>query len=84
MDGRRARGRRRTDDLTRAAGRATRGPNYAWYQFRLKLAARDLYRDAGEAAIPRLFETFRLDDASLADRLGRTVSPVLGELAIGF
>ncbi len=60
------------------------GPNYAWFQFRLQLAARDLYGAAGEAAIPRLFEAFRLDDTSLAALLAGTVSPVLGELATGF
>ena len=58
------------------------GPNYAWYQFRLQLAARDLYRAAGETAIPRLFEAFRLEDGSLASELGRRVSPVLGQLAV--
>ena len=74
----------RTRDAFEHVYASMTGPNYAWFQFRLMLAARDLYRAAGEAAIPRLFETFRLDDASLADRLGRTVSPVLGDLAIGF
>ena len=51
------------------------GPNYAWYQFRLQVAAADLYRTAGEIAARRLFDAFRI--TSGGSRLPR-MSPAPG------
>jgi hypothetical protein len=60
------------------------GPNYVWYQFRLQLEAAALYDRAGEAALVRLFEAFRLDDAALARRLDEAVDPGLAAFSLAF
>ena len=76
------------------------GPNYAWYQFRLQVAAADLYRSAGEIATRRLFDAFRItpgalstpldeagsgiSDEELAARLAEAVDPRLGAFSLDF
>ena len=75
------------------------GPNYAWYQFRLQVAAAELYDDVGELAVRRLFDAFRVaggtdrdfegfdesvDDAALAARLYAEVDPRLGAFSLAF
>jgi hypothetical protein len=60
------------------------GPNYVWYQFRLQLEAEALYDRAGSAAVTRLFEAFRLDDAALAHRLDAAVDPGLAAFSLAF
>jgi hypothetical protein len=51
------------------------GPNYVWYQFRLQMAAADLYRTAGEVSVRRLFDAFRLEDGASAVSLGEAHDP---------
>jgi hypothetical protein len=60
------------------------GPNYVWFQFRLQLEAAALYDRAGSAALTRLFEAFRLDDAALARRLDDAVDPGLAAFSLTF
>ena len=75
------------------------GPNYVWYQFRLQVAAAELYGSLGEAAVRRLFDAFRIDggtdrdfqgfdesidDETLAARLSATVHPSLGAFSLAF
>jgi hypothetical protein len=60
------------------------GPNYVWFQFRLQLEAAALYDRAGSAALTRLFEAFRLDDAALARRLDEAVDPGLAAFSLAF
>jgi hypothetical protein len=60
------------------------GPNYVWYQFRLQVQAGELYERAGAAAVRRLFDAFRLDDAALASRLATDVDPGLAEFSLAF
>jgi hypothetical protein len=75
------------------------GPNYAWYQFRLQMAAAELFDSGGEAAVRRLFDAFRvdggtdrdsqgfdesIDDATLAARLSAAVDPKLGAFSRAF
>ena len=75
------------------------GPNYVWYQFRLQVAAAELYDGVGEVAVRRLFDAFRVDggtdrdsqgfdesvdDAALAARLTAEVDPRLGDFSLAF
>jgi hypothetical protein len=75
------------------------GPNYVWYQFRLQVAAAELFDSLSEVAVQRLFDAFRIDggtdrdfqtfdesidDASLAARLSAAVDPKLGAFSLGF
>ena len=75
------------------------GPNYVWYQFRLQVAAAELYESLGEAAVRRLFDAFRvdggtdrdfqgfdesIDDGTLAARLSAAVHPSLGAFSLAF
>jgi hypothetical protein len=75
------------------------GPNYVWYQFRLQVAAAELFDTVGEAAVRRLFDAFRIegdtdrdfqefdesiDDATLAARLSAAVDPMLGAFSLAF
>jgi hypothetical protein len=60
------------------------GANYVWFQFRLQLEAGALFDRAGSAAVTRLFETFRLDDAALARRLEESVDPGLAAFSLEF
>ena len=60
------------------------GPNYAWLQFRLHMAAAAVYDSAGEPAVARLFDAFRLDDEQLATLLGSAVDPTLASFARTF
>ena len=60
------------------------GANYVWFQFRLQLEASALFDRAGPAAVTRLFETFRLDDAALARRLDESVDHGLAEFSLAF
>ena len=60
------------------------GPNYVWFQFRLQLEAAALYDRAGQGALIRLFEAFRLDDAALARRLDEAVDPGLAAFSLAF
>lgn len=60
------------------------GPNYAWFQFRLQMAAAAVFESAGEPAIARLFDAFRLDKDALATLLGDAVDPALASFAKTF
>lgn len=60
------------------------GANYVWYQFRLQVQAGELYERAGVAAVRRLFDAFRLDDAALASRLAAEVDPGLAAFSLAF
>ena len=75
------------------------GPNYVWYQFRLQVAAADLFDEMGEVAVRRLFEAFRIDggtdcdfqafdesidDVTLAARLSAAVDRKLGAFSLAF
>jgi hypothetical protein len=75
------------------------GPNYVWYQFRLQVAAAELFESIGEVAVRRLFDAFRIDggtdrdsqefdesidDATLAARLSAAVEPKLGSWSLAF
>lgn len=60
------------------------GPNYVWFQFRLQLEAAALYDRTGSAAVRRLFEAFRLDDAALARKLEAEVDPGLAAFSLAF
>jgi hypothetical protein len=75
------------------------GPNYVWYQFRLQVAAAELYDAIGEIAVRRLFDAFRVDDGTdrdsqgfdesiddrtLAGRLSAAVGPQLGAFSLVF
>ncbi|HUG30895.1 MAG TPA: hypothetical protein VMQ65_10335 [Candidatus Limnocylindria bacterium] len=60
------------------------GENYVWYQFRLQLEAAALFDRAGAAAVARLFEAFRLDDAALARKLEEAVDPGLAAFSLAF
>jgi hypothetical protein len=75
------------------------GPNYVWYQFRLQVAAAELYDGIGQVAVRRLFDAFRVDggtdrdsqafdesvdDATLAARLSAAVDPMLGVFSLAF
>jgi hypothetical protein len=75
------------------------GPNYAWYQFRLQVAAAELVDSVGEVAVRRLFDAFRsdggtdrdsqgfdesIDDATIAARLSAAVDPTLGAFSLAF
>jgi hypothetical protein len=75
------------------------GPNYVWYQFRLQVAAAELFDSVGEVAAQRLFDAFRvdgrtdrdsqafdesIDDATLAARLSAAVDPKLGAFSLAF
>jgi hypothetical protein len=60
------------------------GSNYVWFQFRLQLEAAALYDRAGSAAVTRLFEAFRLDDAALARRLDEAVDSGLAAFSLAF
>ena len=75
------------------------GPNYVWYQFRLQVAAAELYDGIGEVTVRRLFDAFRvaggtnrdsqafdesIDDATLAARLSAAVDPMLGTFSLAF
>jgi hypothetical protein len=75
------------------------GPNYVWYQFRLQVAAAELYESLGETAVRRLFDAFRIDgrtdrefqgfdesidDPTLAARLSAAVDPSLGAFSLAF
>lgn len=75
------------------------GPNYVWYQFRLQVAAAELYDGIGEVAVRRLFDGFRIDggtdrdsqafdesidDTTLAARLSAAVDPMLGTFSLAF
>jgi hypothetical protein len=75
------------------------GPNYVWYQFRLQVAAAELYDAIGQVAVRRLFDAFRVDggtdrdsqafdesvdDATLARRLSTDVDPTLGAFSLAF
>ena len=60
------------------------GPNYVWFQFRLQLEAAALHDRAGPAAVARLFDAFRLDDAALAERLEAAVDPGLAAFSLAF
>jgi hypothetical protein len=75
------------------------GPNYAWYEFRLQVAAAELFEVLGEDALRRLFDAFRvdaepvrdsqayepsIDDTALAARLSTTVDPMLGAFSLTF
>jgi hypothetical protein len=74
-------------------------PKYAWHQFRLQVAAAELFDRLGEAAVRRLFDAFRIDsgtdrdsqgfdesidDATLAARLSAAVDPQLGAFSLTF
>jgi hypothetical protein len=74
---------RTRDDFERLYS-AVGGPNYVWFQFRLQLEAAALYDRAGAAALTRLFEAFRLDDAALARRLDEAVDPGLAAFSLAF
>ena len=75
------------------------GPNYVWYQFRLQVAAAELFDTLGEVAVRRLFDAFRIeggterdfqgfdesiDDVTLAARLSSAVDPKLGAFSLAF
>jgi hypothetical protein len=60
---------------------AMSGPNYAWFQFRLQVAAADVYEAGGERSLVKLFDAFRLDRAALAALLDDAVDPTLGSVA---
>jgi hypothetical protein len=75
------------------------GPNYVWYQFRLLVAAADLFDSVGEVAVRRLFDAFRvdggtdrdpqefdesIDDETLAAQLSAAVDPKLGAFSLAF
>jgi hypothetical protein len=75
------------------------GPNYTWYQFRLQMAASELFDSGGETTVRRLFDAFRIDggtdrdsqgfdesidDATLAVRLSAAVDPKLGVFSLAF
>ncbi len=60
------------------------GPNYLWFQFRLQVEAAAVYDRAGSAAVRRLFEAFRLDDAALARRRDAEVDPGLAAFSLEF
>jgi hypothetical protein len=75
------------------------GPNYVWYQFRLQVAAAELFDGIGEVAVRRLFDAFRIeggtdrdpqefdesiDDAALAARLSAAVDPKLAAFSLAF
>ena len=51
------------------------GPNYVWFQFRLQVAAAELYGQGGEDTVRRLFEVFRHDDRALVAVLTERVGP---------
>jgi hypothetical protein len=74
----------RTGDDFERDYHAMPAPNYAWFQFRLQMAAAAVYEAAGEPAIARLFNAFRLDKDALATRLGDAVDPTLASLARTF
>jgi hypothetical protein len=62
------------------------GPeNYVWYQFRLAVAAREIYDAAGTDALRRLYRTFvaqenRLTDGQLAELLEAQVHPTVARV----
>jgi hypothetical protein len=58
------------------------GPNYVWFEFRLQLAAADLYRRGGEDTVRRLYDAFRLDDHALAAVLSERVDPGLAAFVL--
>ena len=60
---------------------AMSGPNYAWFQFRLQMVAASVYEAAGEPAVVRLFNTFRLDKDALTTLLADAVDPTLAAFA---
>jgi hypothetical protein len=60
------------------------GPNYVWFQFRLQMAAAEVYDSAGEPAVARLFNAFRLDEETLATKLADAVDPTLASFARTF
>jgi len=75
------------------------GPNYVWYQFRMQVAAAELFDALGAVAVQRLFDAFRIeggteadfmsfdesiDDASLAAHLSAAVDPKLGAFSLAF
>lgn len=89
---------RSRDEFERLYG-SIGGPNYAWYQFRLEVAAAELFDSLGEAAVRRLFDAFRIDggtdrdsqgfdesidDETLAERLSAAVDPKLGAFSLAF
>lgn len=55
-----------------------------WFQFRLQMAAAAVYGSAGEPAVARLFNAFRLDEETLATLLGDAVDPTLASFARTF
>jgi hypothetical protein len=70
-----------------------------WYQFRLQVAAAELFDSVGEVAVRRLFDAFRvdggtdrdsqafdesIDDVTLAARLSAAVDPKLGAFSLAF
>jgi hypothetical protein len=57
---------------------------YVWFQFRLQMAAAAVYGSAGEPAVARLFNAFRLDEEPLATLLGDAVDPTLASFARTF
>ena len=71
------------DDLERVYS-AMPGPNYAWFQFRLQMAAAAVYESAGEPSVRRLLDAFRLDDEALATLLSHAIDPTLGSFARTF
>jgi hypothetical protein len=62
------------------------GPeNYVWYQFRLAVAAREIYDAAGADALRRLYRTFAahengLTDRQLAELLAERVHPTVARV----
>ena len=71
---------RTSDDFEREYA-AMSGPNYSWFQFRLQIAAAAVFGAAGEPAVTRLFNAFRLDNDALAALLDEAVDPTLGSVA---
>jgi hypothetical protein len=74
----------RTGDDFERAYMAMPGPKYAWFNFRLRMAAAAVYDPTGEPAVAHLFNAFRVDDESLATLLGDAVDPTLASFARTF
>ncbi len=70
------------DDFERVYG-AMPGRNYAWFQLRLQVAAAAVYDSAGEPAVARLLNVFRLDHERLATLL-ESADPTLASFARTF
>ena len=74
----------RTGDDFERVYTAMPGPNYAWFQFRLQMAAAAVYESAGEPSVAQLFNAFRLDEEALTALLGAAVDPTLASFARTF